>query len=199
MTAAYSSSTQLVADQWRCERIGEKSDRHIVLYHTCGHYECVEYNGLREFPSGHEFAVQMSQFAARHPEHPYKEDVELHALEEQEKAAGQAPQSAKRATPKSKRRSQSKVASAPDLSDSTTAPEAGPQADRSDGVKQLPAFIAQVAKHGPLYERVSFHRGAGEEGSGRARPQQQETARPPHCVPWSDVADGCRDLPLVDR
>ena len=144
--------------QWRCERIGAESDRHIVhLYHACGHYECVEYDGLREFSSEHELTVQMSQFAARHFERPYEEDVELRALEEQEKTAAQAPLSVKRATPKSKRRNQSKVARKLDLSDSMAAPVAAPPADSSDGVKQLPPFIAQVAEHGPLYERVSFH------------------------------------------
>ena len=141
--------------RWRCERIGGHSDRHIVLYHACGHYECVEYNGLRVFASDHELAVQMSQFAARYPERPYGEDVELTTLEAQERAAARTPQSAKRATPKSKRRSQSKVKRALDLSDSATATQAEP--DRSDGIKPLPPLIAQVAEHGPLYERVSFH------------------------------------------
>ena len=69
--------------QWNCERIGGESDRHVVLYHARGHYECVEYDGLRQFPSTHEFVVQMSRFAAQHPGYPYEEDVELLTLEAQ--------------------------------------------------------------------------------------------------------------------
>ena len=143
------------SEQWRCERIGGKSDRHIVLYHASGHYECAEYDGLRVFSPDHEFTVRISEFAARHPERPYEEDIELRALEAQEKATAQTPQTAKRATPKSKRRGHSKVARPLDLSDNVTAPKAEP--DRSEGVKPLPPLIAQVAEHGPLYERVSFH------------------------------------------
>ena len=44
-----------------------------------------------------------------------------------------------------------------EISDTVTAPKAGPPKDRSDGIKQLPPLIAQVVEHGPLYERVSFH------------------------------------------
>jgi hypothetical protein len=71
--------------RWYCERIGEAADRHIVLYHVCGHYECIEYDGRREFPTDHEFIDQMCQFAARHPGYPYEDDLELRALEAQEK------------------------------------------------------------------------------------------------------------------
>ena len=69
--------------KWNCERIGGESDRHVVLYHACGHYECVEYDGLHQFPSTHEFVMQMSRFAAQHPGYPYEEDVELLTLEAQ--------------------------------------------------------------------------------------------------------------------
>ena len=37
---------------WYCERVGEDKERHIVLFHQGGHYECVAYDGQREFPSG---------------------------------------------------------------------------------------------------------------------------------------------------
>ena len=73
-----------------CTRIGEQAERHIVLYHVCGHYEPVEYDGLRQFPSDHEFIGRLSEFAARHRDYPYEEDAELKALAEQEQARTRA-------------------------------------------------------------------------------------------------------------
>ena len=173
--------------KWYCKRIGEEADRHVVLYQACGHYECVEYDGLRLFPSDHEFVGRVSEFAARHPGHPdVEDDIELQALVAQEAAgAGMtdaavaarpdvdsqsapllmvtpraaarlsaAQQSSKQATPRSKRSSKSKAKRALNLSEAETTTANLPL---SDGVKQLPPFIAQVAEHGPLYERVSFH------------------------------------------
>ena len=67
-------------------QIGGDADQHIVLYQACGHYECVEYDGLREFPSGHEFVVRMSEFAARLYEYPTEDDPELEALQTREAA-----------------------------------------------------------------------------------------------------------------
>ena len=45
------------------------------------------------------------------------------------------------------------------LSDSAVVPDTKPDVASitRDGIKQLPPLIAQVAEHGPLYERVSFH------------------------------------------
>ena len=173
--------------KWYCERIGGEAERHIVLYQACGHYECVEYDGLRLFPSDHEFVGRVSEFAARHPGHPdIEDDIELQALVAQEAAGAEmtgaavaarpdvdsqsapllmvtpraaarlstAQQSSKQATPRSKRSSKSKAKRALNLSEAETTTANIPL---SDGVKQLPPFIAQVAEHGPLYERVSFH------------------------------------------
>ena len=173
--------------KWYCERIGEEADRHIVLYQACGHYECVEYDGLRLFPSDHEFVGRMSEFAARHPGHPdIEDDIELQALVAQEAAGAEmtgaagaaradvdsqstplrmvtpraaarlstAQKSSKQATPRSKRSSKSKAKRALNLSEAETTTANIPL---SDGVKPLPPLIAQVAEHGPLYERVSFH------------------------------------------
>ena len=72
------------------------------------------------------------------------------------RAAGRKP-SAKR-TP-STRANKSKAKRALNPSDSVAAvPDAEPDAASvtRDGIKQLPPLIAQVAEHGPLYERVSF-------------------------------------------
>ena len=197
--------------QWCCERVGEDKQRHIVLFHRGSHYECVAYDGLRVFPFGHEFIVQMAQFAAAHPEPLPEVDVELQAIEAREKeeraptadqplpltapaadsteatlyvdtlvdsttviapepagdtepspllttprAVGRKP-SAKR-TP-STRATKPKAKRALSLSDSVAAPDAEPDAAgvNRDGIKQLPPLLAQVAEHGPLYERVSFH------------------------------------------
>ena len=79
---------QEVGGEWYCKQIGKRADSYIVLYHVCGHYEPIEYDGLRQFPSDHKFITRVSEFAARHPEQPYEEDVELQALKahEQERA-----------------------------------------------------------------------------------------------------------------
>ena len=199
--------------QWCCERVGKDKGRHIVLFHRGSHYECVAYEGLRVFPSSHEFIVQMAKFAAAHPEQVPEDDVELQALEARDKeeraraidqplpltvaaadsteatlhveplvdsattiapqpagdtepspllmttprAAGREP-SAKR-TPSTRAR-KSKAKRALNRSDSVAA---APDAELNaatvtrDGIKPLPPLISQVAEHGPLYERVSFH------------------------------------------
>ena len=130
---------------------------------------------------------RVSEFAARHPGHPdIEDDIELQALVAQEAAgAGMtgaavaarpdvdsqstpllmvtpraaarlstAQQSSRQATPGSKRGSKSKAKRALNLSEAETTTANIPL---SDGVKPLPPLIAQVARHGPLYERVSFH------------------------------------------
>ena len=50
--------------EWYCRHVGAGKSSYIVLYHACGHYEAVEYNGMRQFPSDHEFVVRLLQFAA---------------------------------------------------------------------------------------------------------------------------------------
>ena len=177
---------QADSGEWYCKQIGERRGCHIVLYHACGHYEPIEYNGLRQFPADHELITRVSEFAARHPEQPYEEDIELQAFETHEQARTQ-PNAADMitspkgdaqsspvllATPKapsarltgrriaSKQRGKLRAKRAIDL----TGDAARPYTDMGnaktvsgDGIKQLPPLIAQVAQHGPLYERVSFH------------------------------------------
>ena len=70
---------------WYCEQVGKDKERHIVLFHRGSHYECVAYDGLRVFPSSHEFIVRMAQFAAAHPEQVPEDDVELQTLEARER------------------------------------------------------------------------------------------------------------------
>ena len=59
----------------------------------------------------------------------------------------------------STRANKSKAKRALILNDSAAAPDAEPDtaSGSHDSIKQLPPLIAQVAEHGPLYERVSFH------------------------------------------
>ena len=170
---------------WYCLRVGADKERHIVLYHSRNHYECVEYAGLRQFSSKHELIVRMGQFADAHPAQLPEDDLELQALEAQQEkgksaadvashqAGNSTPRpllmvtpraaarlSAKRAAPQSARRSASKANRALnfDSNDASVLAVEAAAADVSDhGVKQLPPVIAQVAMHGPLYERVSFH------------------------------------------
>ena len=67
---------------WYCTHIGKDKEQHIVLYHACGHYECVEYDGRRQFQSDHEFVVQLAQFADEPPPlYPREEDGDLHVLQ----------------------------------------------------------------------------------------------------------------------
>ena len=72
--------------------------------------------------------------------------------------AASARLAARRTT--SKRRSESKVQRTIPLADAAIRTDV--QRDTAgtssgEGIKQLPPLIAQVAEHGPLYERVSFH------------------------------------------
>ena len=67
---------------WHCIHVGRDKARHIVLYMARGHYECLEYGGLREFSSEHEFVVRMSQFAdGPQLDYPEEDDEELQALQ----------------------------------------------------------------------------------------------------------------------
>ena len=120
---------------------------------TCGHYECVEYDGLRQFPSDHELVVCIRRIAARHYEYPSEDDPELWAFENQiadhvspesssapsgviqpelvetprtEALLAEATQPGKRATPRWRRRGKSKAKRALDLSDSAAAHETAP-------------------------------------------------------------------------
>ena len=179
---------------WYCRHIGQDKANHIVLYLACGHYECVEYDCLRLFPSDHEFVARMTQFSQHEPLYPKEDDVELQALQhvgskaDIMKAVVQhddttatspprksepqqaAPPLATPPTPRHRRakrtttsrnsgRASAKralsLSEQSDLTQTRVRPDAGRVV--GDGVKQLPAMIAQVAVHGPLYERVSFH------------------------------------------
>jgi hypothetical protein len=171
---------------WCCTRIGEQADRHIVLYQVCGHYEAVEYDELRQFPSDHEFIRHLSEFAARHPDYPYEEDTELETLAQQEQARTPAdaadtarqPDSDAQSTPSLlvtlgaasarlnagraglKQRGGSKAKRVIGLTGTAVEPSTVTSTTNElngDGIKPLPALIAQVAEHGSLYERVSFH------------------------------------------
>ena len=163
---------------WYCARIGANKQRHVVLYHQRGHYECVEYDGLREFPSEHELVQRLTGFAAAHPQQLPEDDVELQAVEareEEERARAAAVQSqpmspavattpvhtqtqpAKRTL--STRAGKAKAKRALSFGDVVGMQHDEPDvhSDTSGRVKQLPPLLAQVATHGPVYERVSFH------------------------------------------
>ena len=68
-------------DSWYCTHVGADKDSHIVLYHGPNHFECVEYAGLRRFPSDHELVKQLMQFARSTPSYPRETDIDLIALE----------------------------------------------------------------------------------------------------------------------
>lgn len=116
---------------WLCAHVGADKQQHVVLFHSGKHYECVEYDGQRQFPAGHELVVRLAHFAAAHPVHPPEDDLELQAL------------------------------AAHDLSDQPGAVQSSAPSSAVDaptaGVRQLSPLVAQVAQHGPLYDRVSFH------------------------------------------
>jgi hypothetical protein len=54
-----------------CRRIRQDAGQHIVLVHTnrrqYGHYECVQYDGLRVFPTSHEFIQRLTLLTVTHP------------------------------------------------------------------------------------------------------------------------------------
>ena len=153
-------------EHWHCSWIRRESERHMVLYQVCGHYEAVEYNGRRLLPSSHEFVRQMARFADEPPpDYPYEEDGELQVL--QSSTANAAAATSQRGggphkdSPKRRAR-KGKASAAHDPADRNTAAAAQPSGGNvntatGSGVQQLPPLVAQVAEHGPLYERVSFH------------------------------------------
>ena len=175
--------------QWYCRHVGASKSRYIVLYHACGHYEAVEYDGLRRFPADHELVTGLLQYAAMHmPQYPpeYDEDLtEMEAEAAESKAAGHTgaavtvvstAEASERASPptttpqmtrkqRSKRtpRSRGKATARRtlgfDLHEEATQPLGQPveAGVATEGIRQLPPLVAQVAEHGPLYERVSFH------------------------------------------
>ena len=56
-----------------------------MLYHACGHYETVEYDGLRRFAAGHELVVALLQYAASHaPAYPAEDDEDAAEMEAEE-------------------------------------------------------------------------------------------------------------------
>ena len=162
---------------WYCRQIGADKSSHIVVYHACGHYEAVEYNGLRQFSSDHEFVVQLARFAAaQSPPYPAEDDDDLLEVRAEDEGCRMAattsqqppppavdgapavparPQRAKQATRKQCSAAKAKRALEYGEQQSAAQPLVVPQT--SSGVVSLPSLIASVAQHGPLYERVSFH------------------------------------------
>ena len=175
--------------QWYCRHVGASKSSYIVLYHACGHYEAVEYDGLRQFPADHELVTGLLQYAATHvPQYPPEDDEDLAEMEAEaakSKAAGRSgatvtvvstaeaseraspltttPQTTRqrrsKRTPRSRGKATARRTLGFDQHEEATQllgqpVEAGVA---TGGIRQLPPLIAQVAEHGPLYERVSFH------------------------------------------
>ena len=175
--------------QWYCRHVGVNKSSHIVLYHACGHYEAVEYDGLRRFAADHELVVALLQYAATHaPQYPAEDDEDLAEMEAEgagrkagadtgarSEAAEAAPvierARSATATPPTARQQRSKRTSSSrgkvttrrtlgfDQAEAAAQLGAAPPQSVTDagGIRQLPPLVAQVAQHGPLYERVSFH------------------------------------------
>ena len=175
--------------QWYCRHVGASKSSYIVLYHACGHYEAVEYDGLRQFPADHELVTGLLQYATTHvPQYPPEDDEDLAEMEAEaaeSKAAGRSgaavtvvstAEASERAsplttTPQTTRQRRSKRAPRSrgkararrtldlDQHEEVAQPPAQPveASVPAEGIRQLPPLIAQVAEHGPLYDRVSFH------------------------------------------
>jgi hypothetical protein len=175
--------------QWYCRHVGASKGSYIVLYHACGHYEAVEYDGLRQFPADHELVTGLLQYATTHvPQYPPEDDEDLAEMEAEaaeSKAAGRSgaavtvvstaealeraspltttPQTTRqrrsKRAPRSRGRATARRTLGFDQHEEAMRPLGQPvQAGVAvEGIRQLPPLIAQVAEHGPLYERVSFH------------------------------------------
>jgi hypothetical protein len=95
-------TTANTGSQVRCRRIGAENSRHIVIYQTSTHYECVQYNGLRIFPSTHELIVRMISLSTSHPpQAAVEDDHELWAIREAQPAASMQPATTQPAPPSS--------------------------------------------------------------------------------------------------
>lgn len=74
----FTADSEVTDPHVRCRRIGEEHSRHIVLYHHVygagGHYECVQYGGLRIFPSDHELIGRLVDLSISHPPQAAIED-----------------------------------------------------------------------------------------------------------------------------
>jgi hypothetical protein len=61
-----------------CRHIGPDYDRQIIIVHSMqgssGHYQCVQYDGLRVFPIGHELLVRVIDLGITHPPQAAVED-----------------------------------------------------------------------------------------------------------------------------
>ena len=145
---------------WYCARIGAGRPRHAVLFQHRGHYECVEYDGLRLFPSDHTLVGKLEVMAAAHPAQLPEDDPELTALEAQPSSAVIISPLAKRAVSRARRLTSSTVSRKLDVHDRVAAAAAQVRPTGAHGVRgveRLPPTCARVAVHGPLYERVTFH------------------------------------------
>ena len=207
--------------QWYCRHVGANKGSYIVLYHACGHYKTVEYNGLRQFPVDHELVTGLLQYAATHvPQYPPEDDEDLAEMEAEaaeSKAAGRSsaavtvvstaetseraspltttPQTTRqrrsKRTPRGRGKATARRTLGFDQHEEATQPLGQPveAGVATEGTRQLPPLIAQVAEHGPLYERVSFHnhaqwRAANEPLWNVPAGQHDWTAKPAdnHCA-----------------
>ena len=76
-------TTAISGNQIRCRRIGEENDRHIIIYQSSNHYECIQYNGVHIFPSTHELIIRMIQLSNGYPpQAAIEDDHELWAMRE---------------------------------------------------------------------------------------------------------------------
>ena len=218
----------------RCRRIGEGHDKHIVIYHSHRHYECVGYDGLRVFPSSHDLITSLIRLSVTHPPQAVVEDDEekwtmmglqpvplvssartgeemvmtasdsvatLSRAESEVQTAVTAAEAVEEAREKKETSLEQQVecgAKTTEIvptcqtSKSSTVPPDAPKKQRpplsarhipgparrslsyvghdrdavlvtrqeahtTDGVRDAPELITQVAGHGPLYEDVSFH------------------------------------------
>ena len=49
--------------QVRCRRIGDDNNNHIVIYQASNHYECLQFDGVRVFPSSHELITRLIELS----------------------------------------------------------------------------------------------------------------------------------------
>ena len=76
-------TTATSGNQVRCRRIGEENDRHIIIYQSSNHYECIQYDGVHIFPSTHELIIRMIKLSNDYPpQAAIEDDHELWAMRE---------------------------------------------------------------------------------------------------------------------
>jgi hypothetical protein len=179
LTVMAESTTPLVT----CRRVGGDASQHVVLVHTVsglyGHYECVQYGGLRVFPSDHELISRLVLLAESHPpEAMVEDDAERFRLVQsrastQKAAPAQRVLRSKSSTPlKAKaERGATRSASSPAKTSAKRSPPQ-PLPKHVHPVHQRPSSIlshtssngappdlptvAEMAGHGDLYDFISF-------------------------------------------